>query len=261
MRGRVSFRVTVCGSSGGYAGAGKACAGLLLESEGRSLMLDIGAAALPNMLEYIEADELEALAITHMHYDHYGDIYGLLTARRFWEAEIDPLPVLAPAEAKKIIGSPLSESSREAFFKCMEMTTPKPGATTELAGFGVVAMPAAHVIDGLMFKITLDERTVVYSGDTERCDALLELAQDADLLICEATFTSQVERKVPGHMFAREAGKIAAEACAGSLLLTHLWPTLDGETAVEDAAEEYGGPIDLAVEGLTQFVGPYPVVV
>jgi ribonuclease BN (tRNA processing enzyme) len=257
----MSFKVTVCGSSGGYAGAGKACSGFLLESETSTMMLDIGAAALPNMLQYIEADELDALAISHMHYDHYGDIYGLCTARRFWENELPVLPVLATADAKKIIGSPLSESSRPEFFKCLEITTPREGEEIDLAGFAVVARAAAHGIDGFIFQVSCEERTICYSGDTERCDALLELASGADLFICESTFTSEIHDKLKGHMFAREAGRIAAEAEVGSLLLTHLWPTLDGERAVEDAAEEFGGPIDLAEEGLTVFVGPYPCAI
>lgn len=253
----MSLRVTVCGSSGGYAGAGRACSGYLLESPSSTLMLDIGAAALPNMLQYIEADELDALALTHMHYDHYGDIYGLCTARRFWETDLPQLPVVAPADARQIIGSPLAEASREAFFKCLDITVP--GAETlEVAGFEIAAAPASHVMDALIYRVTSDDRSICYSGDTDVCDELLEMASGAELLICEATFTSEVPEKAKGHMHAAEAGQVAAQAGVRSLLLTHIWPTLDPERALEDAGSFYSGPIDVAVEGLTQFVGPYP---
>ncbi len=254
----MSFKVTVCGGSGGYAGAGRACSGFLLEADSGSLMLDIGPAALPNMLRYIEPDGLDALALTHMHYDHYGDIYGLCTARRFWEQELEPLLVLAPANAEEIIGSPLTEESRPEFFKCIRTTVPGRGAETDVAGFKVIAGPSAHTVPGWILRIAQEGRTVCYSGDTEFCDELLELADGADLLICESTFTSEVAAKLKGHMYAEEAGRAALEAKVGSLLLTHLWPTLDGECALRDASAVYKGPIDLAMEGLTQFVGPYP---
>lgn len=254
----MSLRVTVCGSSGGYAGAGRACAGFLLQSEGCTLMLDIGAGALSNMLRYIEADELGGLAITHMHYDHYSDAYGLCTARRFWETELPALPVLAPADAERIIGSPLSERSRPEFMKCIELTAPEDGRTRQIAGFAVRALPAAHVVDGYIFLVEAEGRSVCYSGDTEMCDALVELATGADLLICESTFTSEVPRRAEGHMSASEAGMVAARAQTGSLMLTHLWPTLDGETAVRDAREHFDGPVELAVEGMALFVGPFP---
>jgi ribonuclease BN (tRNA processing enzyme) len=193
-----------------------------------------------------------------MHYDHYSDIYGLCTARRFWEKELPSFRVLAPASAQKIIGSPLSESSRPEFFKCAEITTPVAGKETELAGFRVKAGTASHVIDAFMFCVTSGERSVCYTGDTEPSDAIVELAEGADLFICEATFTSEVTTRARGHMFAAEAGKAASAAGVGRLLLTHVWPTLDGDRAVEEAAAEFDGPVDLAYEGLTLFVGPYP---
>jgi ribonuclease BN (tRNA processing enzyme) len=254
----MSLKVTVCGSSGGYAGAGKACAGFLLSTEDDTLMVDIGAGSLSNMLKYLEADQLGGLAVTHMHYYHYSDIYGLCTARRFWETALPPLPVVAPGNAIDVISSPLAEKSRPEFARCMDMMACEPGVPVDVAGFTITAEPSAHVVEGLIFRIEAEDRTICYSGDTERCDALLELARGSDLFICESTFTSEVPLAMGGHMTAAEAGKVATEAAAGSLLLTHLWPTLDPERAIEDAAGEYAGPVDLAVEGLTLFVGPYP---
>jgi ribonuclease BN (tRNA processing enzyme) len=77
------------------------------------------------------------------------------------------------------------------------------------------------------------------------------MARGTDLFICEATFTSEVREKVPGHLTAYEAGRVAAEAEVGKLLLTHVWPTLDERRAAEDAKSVYSGPVDVAVDGLT----------
>ncbi|PKQ28937.1 MAG: hypothetical protein CVT63_00010 [Candidatus Anoxymicrobium japonicum] len=254
----MSLKVTVCGSSGGYAGAGKACSGFLLQSESGTLLLDIGAGVLSNVLKHIEADQLDGLALTHMHYDHYSDIYGLCTARCFRETALPALPVLATADAKDIIASPLAERSRPGFFKCVKMIAPIPGEEIDIAGFNVMAKPSEHVVDGFIYRINVDDRTICYSGDTGRCDAVLEMACDVDLFICESTFTSEWFLSREGHLDAFESGQIAADAGVKSLLLTHLWPTLDPEIALVEASTRYNGPVDIAVEGLMLFVGPYP---
>ncbi|MEA3190472.1 MAG: ribonuclease [Thermoplasmata archaeon] len=69
-------------------------------------------------------------------------------------------------------------------------------------------------------------RRVVYSGDTQPCLGLLEAAVDADLFVCEATFTADLVEKAREvrHMCAGEAAAIAAKAKARKLILTHISP-------------------------------------
>lgn len=248
----MALELTVLGSSGGYAGPGKACAGHLLRYDGHSLVLDLGSGALSNLLKYVGADRLEGLAISHMHYDHYVDIYGLCTARRFWESHLPPLPVLAPGDAQSVLGSPLAERTVEMFLECIDFVPLDNGEPVDFAGFKVKALPADHGgMEAYVLRVGAGGRAVCYTGDTDLTDSVVELAREADLLISEATFTSEVPRKLPGHLSAFEAGEMAAEAGVRRLLLTHVWPTLDAKRAVEDARAVFDGPVDLAVEGLT----------
>jgi ribonuclease Z len=66
---------------------------------------------------------------------------------------------------------------------------------------------------------------LVYSGDTRRCDGLLEAARGADLLIAESTYLNESLRDLAdqrGHMTVGDAIRIASEAGVGNLLLTHI---------------------------------------
>jgi ribonuclease BN (tRNA processing enzyme) len=246
----LTVELTVLGTSGGYAGPGKACSGYLLRGAAGTLMLDIGPGSLANMLKYIGADDLGALSITHMHYDHYVDIYGLLTARRFWESPLPPLRVYAPSGAEEFLSRVISERSRKEFSACLEITEHEPWSEREVEGFKLITAPSRHVVESYSFRIEAEGKSVCYSGDTDICDELIELAEGVDLLICESTFTSEVSEKEKGHLSGIEAGEVAVRARAGSLMITHVWPTLSGERAVEDAGSGYRGPVMLAREGM-----------
>lgn len=89
-------------------------------------------------------------------------------------------------------------------------------------------------------SVTSPGRVFAFVMDTARCDAAVELAQDADLLVCESTFLSHqadiAERF--GHLTARQAAEIAAEAGARQLLLTHFSQREpDTSRYVDDAAK------------------------
>jgi ribonuclease Z len=105
-----------------------------------------------------------------------------------------------------------------------------------LAGYGIEgpeigAMRDAGSLDtaehGL---VTLDQvseprrgQSFAFVMDTAWCDGALELAEGVDLLVCESTFLEAEAdlAAATGHMTARQAGRLAAEAGARSLVLTH----------------------------------------
>ena len=76
--------------------------------------------------------------------------------------------------------------------------------------------------------------------DTRECDTAAELAAGADLLVCESTFLTrdQALAEAYGHMTAAQAGRLAADAGARRLVLTHFSQryTDDGEFLAEAKA-------------------------
>lgn len=69
-------------------------------------------------------------------------------------------------------------------------------------------------------------RKIAYSGDTKPCQAIIELAQDCDVLIHDATLDQSLEDKAEAydHSSARQAAEIAAKANVKTLFLVHISP-------------------------------------
>ena len=79
------------------------------------------------------------------------------------------------------------------------------------------------IAEGLVGEDRLG-RTLVFSGDTRPCDAIVARAVDADLLVHEATFLDEdLDRaRDTHHSTAREAAELAVEARVRMLALTHV---------------------------------------
>jgi ribonuclease Z len=87
--------------------------------------------------------------------------------------------------------------------------------------------------------------------DTRLCDAAFELADDADLLVCESTFADADAALAAdyGHLTAGQAGQIAAAAGVRRLVLTHFSQRYnDPAQLLRDAAAVYDGDIVLAAD-------------
>jgi ribonuclease Z len=95
--------------------------------------------------------------------------------------------------------------------------------------------------------------------DTRLCDAAFELAEQADMLVCESTFANAEAALARdyGHLTAGQAGQIAAQARVRLLVLTHFSQRYEsgagagsGSGGVErlagEAAEAFGGDVVVA---------------
>ncbi len=67
-------------------------------------------------------------------------------------------------------------------------------------------------------------RKVVYTGDTRPCMRTIEIAENADVLIHDAAFTSDLQKwaEETMHSTAREAAEVAKTARVRKLILTHI---------------------------------------
>jgi ribonuclease Z len=103
-------------------------------------------------------------------------------------------------------------------------------------------------------------RRIVYSGDTRPIGATIEHARDADLLIHEATFAEEEADRAreTDHSTAREAARVARDANARRLILTHISPRYGVDpTVLEREARAIFPGATVARDGMELEI-PYP---
>lgn len=109
----------------------------------------------------------------------------------------------------------------------------------------ITACPTLHSRESVAFKVDSEGRSVVFTGDTDYGVGLVDFCRDVDLLVADCSFPD--EMKMGGHMVPSECGRLATEAGAGHLVLSHLYATEVPDAArVTQAARAYAGPISLA---------------
>jgi ribonuclease BN (tRNA processing enzyme) len=95
----------------------------------------------------------------------------------------------------------------------------------------------------------LESPLLAYSADTGPDWSAEELGRGIGTLLCEATHLRDEEGRL-AHLSGRQAGRMAAAAGVGTLVVTHRWPTVSAESLHEEAATAFEAEIAQAKAGL-----------
>ena len=242
-------RLVVLGSAGTYASSERACSSYLIEADGYRLLLDCGNGSLSRLQHRCDVADLDAVLITHLHPDHFADLYGLYYALRFHPDGVRSVPVYAPADAQRFIAQLLPPESAELLSASLRFQTAKAGDTLELGPLRVRLFAAAHPIETLAPRIEHTGGIIAYSADSGPSPQIVACASRADLFLCDSTWLER-QRPLPEdvHMTGAEAGRTAAQAAVGRLLVTHIFPRNDPGLVAEEAAREFRGPVLVAAD-------------
>ena len=243
------MQLTVLGCAGTFPGPDSPCSGYLVEHEGYRLVVDLGSGALGNLQRHCGLLDVDAVYVTHLHADHCIDLVAYAYARRYHPAGLpDVLPVYGPPGTRDRIYASFEEPPLDGLLDVYDFRERGAGVL-QLGPLTVTSGIVEHPVECHGLRVEAGGRTLAYSGDTARSTTLVELARDADLFLCEASWPSVPEPPQGIHLTGREAGEHAAEAGARRLVLTHLMPFHDEQAMLAEAKEAYDGPLEMAHAG------------
>lgn len=245
------MQLTVLGCAGTFPGPDSPCSSYLLEHDGFRLVLDMGAGSLGQLQKHIGLLDVDAIYISHLHADHCIDLVAYSYARRYHPDGLPPrLPVYGPAGTGGRICSAFENPPINGLIDVFDFHEVPIGSMT-IGPFHVTSARTNHPVECHALRFSAQGRSLVYSADTGVCDALVELARDADLFLCESSWEDKSANPPDVHLSGREAGEHAARAGAKRLLLTHLVAWSDAEVIRREAAGAYRGQLDVATCGST----------
>ncbi|MBW2544140.1 MAG: MBL fold metallo-hydrolase [Deltaproteobacteria bacterium] len=159
------------------------------------LLIDCGASSLIALKQAgIHPLEVSKILVTHLHGDHFGGIPFFILHAQHVLKRTTPLQIVGPPGLEERLLSameilfPGSSKAKQGFdIEFIELAARE---TRNIGDLSITSFPVAHFSGAPSYALRLElgGRIIVYSGDTEWTESLLEASRAADLFICEAYF-------------------------------------------------------------------------
>lgn len=259
------MKLTVLGKSPSWQDAGGACSGYMIEDASYALLLDCGNGVFSKLRLYRDYVDVDAVAISHLHADHFLDLvpysYALTHAPRQQPVAVDRWPgtdsparprLIAPRGAgatfRQVVGAWGNDDLIENAFELEEY---EPSSTVEAGPLRLRFREVPHFTETFAVDISSANGggRLTYGADCRPGEELIAVARDTDLLVVEATLPRPERTGVRGHLTPAEAGEHARRAGARRVVITHISDELDEGWARREASEAFGAPVEVAREG------------
>ena len=241
------MRVRFVGSGDAFGSGGRWQTCIHLAAGGQVLLVDCGATSLVALkAQGLDPDTVGAVAVTHLHGDHFGGLPFLILDGQF-SRRSEPLLVAGPpgirgrlAEAMEIL-FPGSAGARRRFpVQVTELATDGTPAALGMASVRGWQVEHACGAPPLALRVDLGSVSFAYSGDSQWTPALAEAARGADLFAVEAyTF----DRPIRYHLDYQTLTAHLTEIHAERVVLTHMSAAMLSRLTDAELPAAYDGMI------------------
>ncbi len=241
------MEVIILGSGTGTPTLKRNAAGLLIKIDNKNLLFDTGPGTVRRLLEIgLTYHDIDYIFYTHFHTDHTLDLAVILFAAKYiLSLRSKELTIVAHRDFREFYDNFLNLYGQVIRPEAYQVKFREIGEDVFKLGSSIIkAMPMQHTPESLGYRVEANGRTVVYSGDTDVCENIVKLGEQADVLILDCSFPD--EMKVKGHLTPQEAGTVARECNCRRLVLSHLYPVCKDEQIIKQARKTFKGEIVVA---------------
>lgn len=224
------MKLTVIGCGDAFGSGGRSNTCFMIEAGGRTILLDCGASA-PVALKArnVDLNAIDGVVLSHLHGDHFGALPFLLLDWQFHQRRERPLTIAGPPGTRERLDAACEvffpRSSKNVWRFPLEVRELAPGQRHDVLDFAVSTVEVVHQSGAPSTAVRIERggKVLGYSGDTEWTDALIPVADGADLFIMECYDYS---RDLPGHSSFAMIRRKRSVLRARRIMLTHMNPTM-----------------------------------
>jgi len=225
----------------------------LVVSGSTQLLLDLGQGSFPRLFPEVRPEDLDAVAITHLHPDHFIDLVSL---RHYLRYELHPsrrLRVIGPAG----LGDRLDALHAEPGFSAQALDLEAiDGTALRVGELDLLPRKVTHTADSHAYRVSTGEGAgLVYSGDCGKADDLAPLIRPGDTLLTEVSFGPGPVPPGAIHLDGPSVGRLATRTGVGEILLTHVQMRVDPDETLESVRGVFDGPVRFVWPGSRATIG------
>ena len=219
--------LVLIGTSDHFSSGARRQSAYLLRAASGTALIDCGQTTLHGMAALgISRDEVDAIAVSHFHADHFGGVPSFLLATLYEDARRKPLLIAGPPGVEERIrraaragGHPLEDHHFRYALRFIELRAGT--RATEIGPVKIQAFETRHSPESCPHGMLIDcgARRIAYSGDTGWFDALPEIVAGSEVFLCDCT---QVRPDYPLHLSLHELSERRSRFDCGQFVLTHL---------------------------------------
>lgn len=237
------MKIYFLGTNGWYSSPTGDTPCILIDSKDRYVIFDAGN-GIYKIDKYIKENKPISLFISHFHIDHISGLH-ILNKFNFKQGIDIYMASGRKKEFNTFVNPPytigITKNKKNVYVLKTDVRLHELKEGENNIGFSVFMKKLYHAYDDHGFRIVLEGKTIVYSGDSSIVSNSFAIAQDADLLIHECSNINSPENSW-GHTDPVQTAQFAKDANVKKLALTHfgahLYDTLEKRKEAERTAKK-----------------------
>lgn len=223
------FSVLPIGTNGLFPTKNNPTSGYLVSFDDVNVLVDLGSGVFLKLLDVLPPEKLDAIIITHYHFDHVSDI-GVLS---YYLQTLDKsVKVYAPSD-----GSPYETLIKQSHY--LDFYPINVNSSLCFGKLRIDFYPMRHPIATYAVSFTGDGKKFSYTSDGNLGGEYEKLLLSADLAIIDSGFLKDNWADNKPLISAYHVGLLAKTYHVKRVLISHFNPKYERETILNEAKEEF----------------------
>ena len=220
------MEVSFLGSGNAFASEGRYWSSFLVD---RRYQFDAPPTLLAHLKRLkVDLPEIEVIFLSHHHGDHFVGLPFLLLEYLYMSERSKELYIVGPPGVEDWMEDFASRCypelhTKDAGYHRIYVDADAKGSTQKAGSVSFRAVPMNHVTNSMQafgYQVNIGGKTIAYTGDTMFCEEIFQLADGADVLVVDCTYS---EGSGPEHMGLDDVKVIRKRISpATTMVLTHL---------------------------------------